>query len=163
MTKLQKDIVELLKEDSRLSPLAIAKALGQKEDDIIGEIDNLVADGIIVKYTTIINDDKTEDNEVEALIEVKVTPQKNMGFDALAREIALYPEVKNLYLMSGTYDLAVTVVGKNLREISNFVHEKLAVMDNVVSTATHFILKCYKLAGVNLAGDTNENRIPVQP
>lgn len=158
--KLYTDILSVLKEDSRFSLLTIAKMVGSDEKTVENAICDMEKKGIIVKYTAVTNGAKIDNNLVEAFIEVRVTPQKDMGFDAIAKNIALCPEVKNLYLMSGAYDLAVTVEGKTLRDVSNFVHEKLAIMDNVTSTSTHFILKCYKIEGVLLEGSLTENRIP---
>ena len=152
---LYADILSVLKDDSRYSLSTIAKMVGLDEKTVENAIIEMEQKGIIVKYTAV-----TNQANVEALIEVRVTPQKDMGFDAIARNIAACPEVKNLYLMSGAYDLAVTVEGKALHEVSTFVHEKLAIMDNVTSTSTHFILKCYKIEGVMLEGKLTENRIP---
>lgn len=152
---LYADILSVLKDDSRYSLSTIAKMVGLDEKTVENAIIEMEQKGIIVKYTAV-----TNQANVEALIEVRVTPQKDMGFDAIARNIAACPEVKNLYLMSGAYDLAVTVEGKTLHEVSTFVHEKLAIMDNVTSTSTHFILKCYKIEGVMLEGKLTENRIP---
>lgn len=151
---LYADILTVLKEDSRYSLSTIAKMVGLDEKTVQNAIIEMEQKGIIVKYTAVGNQ-----ANVEALIEVRVTPQKDMGFDEIAREIASCPEVKNLYLMSGAYDLAVTVEGNTLQEVSAFVHEKLAIMDNVTSTATHFILKCYKIEGVILEGKLSETRI----
>ena len=106
--------------------------------------------GIIAKYTVLCNTEKMDSDAVTALIEVKVTPQMRDGFDAIAREIYKFDEVKDVYLMSGSYDLTVIVEGKNLREVSRFVTERLSVLKDVTSTATHFILKKYKAEGVVL-------------
>lgn len=159
MNELQQNIVGLLKQNGRLSVEMMAKTLGVAEADVQREMDFLTQKGVFVTYSVVLDDQSTDGGEVEAWIELKVTPQRTKGYDSLAMEIAAYPQVKNLYLMSGSYDLAVTVVGKNLHEVSNFVHEKLAVMDNVISTTTHFILKCYKVVGVNLGGK-GEKRLP---
>lgn len=163
MKEYYNQILNLLKDDARISIEEIAKVLNLKAGEVEGAIDEMIADGIIVKYSTIVNGEKLQQDAVSAFIEVRVTPQKDMGFDQIAEEIAAYKEVKSLYLMSGGYDLAVIAEGSNLREISNFVHEKLAVIDNVTSTATHFMLKCYKLEGVLLDGDLTEKRLLVQP
>ncbi len=160
MSELQKNIIALVKQDGRLSAEMIAKTLGASTADVQKEIDALVQKGQMVGYSVVIDDQNTVGSEVEAWIEVKVTPQRTQGYDSLAAQIAAYPQVKDLYLMSGSYDLAVTVRGNNLHEVSNFVHEKLAVMDNVISTTTHFILKCYKVVGVNLVGGKTEKRLP---
>lgn len=160
MTTLQQQIVNLYKQDGHLDAAMVATTLGKSVAEIEAELAILQANGTLISYTTVVDNADTDNGEVEAWIEVKVTPQRNQGYDSLARQIAVYPEVKDLYLMSGAYDFAVTVRGRNLREVSNFVHEKLAVMDNVISTTTHFFLKCYKVAGVNLLGE-GENRLPL--
>lgn len=154
MDKLRRDVIALLQEDSRFSAEQIAVMLNKSDKeirDIIAELEN---DGVIVKYTTIINAEKTGDEFVDALIEVKVTPQQRNGFDSIAEEIYKFDMVKNVYLMSGTYDLAITIEGKTVRDIALFVSEKLAAIASVTSTTTHFILKQYKNGGVIL--DTSE-------
>ena len=148
MNKLYGDIINILKSDARYSSAKIATMLGLLEKDVKKAIEDMENSGILVKYTAIVNTEKLEDDKVIALIEVKVTPQRNRGFDAIAEEIHCFSEVKDLYLMSGGYDLAVFVEGKNLREVAMFVSEKLSVMEAVVGTATHFILKKYKTEGV---------------
>ncbi len=117
------------------------------------------ASGVIAKYTALCNTEKLSEDVVTALIEVKVTPQMSSGFDAIAKTVYQFDEVKAVYLMSGAYDLCITVEGKNLREVSRFVSEKLSSMRDIVSTATHFILKKYKTEGVILDdGDGEEKR-----
>ena len=148
MTKLRQEIMKLLKEDSRLSAAKIAEMLGEKEALVKKEISAMEESGIIVKYTIISDDERAEKTDVEALIEVKVSPMKKHGFDSIAEDIYQFDEVKSVYLMSGAYDLMVIIEGKTLKEVARFVSEKLSVMDNVISTATHFILKKYKTEGV---------------
>lgn len=162
MEKLEKDILALLSEDSRLTPQKIALALGVDADIIEKKVCALEKSGAIVKYTAIVNGDLTDEDAVEALIEVKVTPQRGLGFDAIAEEVASHDEVKNLYLMSGAYDLAVIVECKSLREVSRFVSEKISTFDSVLSTATHFILKKYKVEGALMKGGDDGNRLSVQ-
>lgn len=147
MEKLEKDILALLTEDSRISAGQIAAALKISEAEAEAKIRSLEDRGIIVKYTAIINADSVDEDIVEALIEVKVTPQRGHGFDAIAEEVSAHSEVQSLYLMSGAYDLAVIVRGRSLKEISRFVSEKISTYDSVISTATHFILKKYKVEG----------------
>ncbi len=161
MEKLDKDILALLADDSRLTAKKIAAALSADVKDIEERIRRLESAGAIVKYTTIENSDLMDEETVEALIEVKVTPQRGAGFDTIAEEIAAHSEVKNLYLMSGSYDLAVTVECKSLREVSRFVSEKISTYDTVLSTATHFILKKYKVEGA-LMKKGGENRLSIQ-
>ncbi|HEY8419681.1 MAG TPA: Lrp/AsnC family transcriptional regulator [Clostridia bacterium] len=160
MTKLEQDIIKILTEDSRRAPKEIAVMLGADEQKVKDTIKSLEDKGIIVKYTAVINEEKLGKDLVEAFIEVKVTPQHNRGFDAIAEEIYQFEEVKSLYLMSGAYDLAVIVEGKTLKEVAMFVSQKLSTLDKVISTATHFILKKYKDGGVLLNGELNK-RLPV--
>lgn len=163
MEKLEKDILALLTEDSRLTAKKIAVMLGSDEKKVAEIITSLENSGVIVRYTAITNTDSVEDEAVEALIEVKVTPQRGHGFDMIANEIAAHEEVKNLYLMSGAYDLAVIVQGKSLRSVSRFVSEKISTYDTVISTATHFILKKYKVEGAIMRKQTELERISIQP
>lgn len=163
MEKLEKDILALLTEDSRLTAKKIAVMLGSEEKKVAEIITSLENSGVIVRYTAITNTDSIEDEAVEALIEVKVTPQRGHGFDMIANEIAAHEEVKNLYLMSGAYDLAVIVQGKSLRSVSRFVSEKISTYDTVISTATHFILKKYKVEGAIMRKQTELERISIQP
>lgn len=162
MEGLQKDILSILEADSRISAARLAVMLGVTEAKAAEEVKKLEEQGVIVKYTAIINADTVDESTVEALIEVKVTPQKGEGFDAIAREIAEHEEVKNLYLMSGGYDLAVIVEGKSLKSVSRFVSERISTYDSVLSTATHFILKKYKVEGA-LMKKSEEGRLSVQP
>ncbi len=141
------DIIELLRADSRITPDKIAKTLGISEAEAVSTIARLEKSGVILGYTTLIDDSAIDNTKVEALIEVRVNPMYGRGFDAIAEEIYRFDEVKSLYLMSGGYDLAVFIEGRTLREVASFVSEKLSVMDKVLSTATHFILKKYKING----------------
>ena len=147
MEKTERDIITILTADSRASAQKIAAMLGISQAEAAEKIKKLEREGVIVKYTAIVNEDAFDEENVEALIEVKVTPQRGTGFDRIAREIAEHSEVKNLYLMSGAYDLAVIVSGRSLKSISRFVSERISTYDNVLSTATHFILKKYKVEG----------------
>ncbi|MDE5788990.1 MAG: Lrp/AsnC family transcriptional regulator [Clostridia bacterium] len=162
MEALERDLLAILEADSRIPAARLAAMLGVGEEKVKAEVKRLEESGVIVKYTAITNSDAIDENKVEALIEVKVTPQKGEGFDAIAREIAEHAEVKNLYLMSGGYDLAVIVEGKSLKSVSRFVSERISTYDTVLSTATHFILKKYKVEGA-LMKKTDENRLSVQP
>lgn len=147
MEKIEKDVLEALKSDSRMSAAKIAKAVGSDEKTVAAAITRMEKSGVILGYTTLVDDSAVNPDFVEALIEVRVNPVYGRGFDALAEDIYKFDEVKSLYLMSGGYDLAVFIEGKNLREVAAFVSEKLSVMDKVLSTATHFILKKYKIGG----------------
>lgn len=163
MNKLEKDVISILSEDSRATAEKIATMLGVDKKEAESAVKSLEERGVIVKYSAIINTDSIDDGEVEALIEVKVTPQRGAGFDAIAREIAEHPEVKTLYLMSGAYDLAVIVEGKSLKSVSRFVSERISTYESVLSTATHFILKKYKVEGALMKKGEETERLSVQP
>lgn len=141
-------LLELLEKDGRLSPETISIMLAKEVGDIKNKIDALEQDGTIVGYQAIIDWDKTDREYVTALIELKITPQRDLGFDRVAEKIYNYPEVKSLYLMSGGFDLAVFIEGRTMKEVAYFVAEKLAPMESVVSTATHFVLRKYKDKGL---------------
>lgn len=158
MDNIDKKIMDILREDARLTSASIATMLNVAESEIKTRIASLEKSGILVKYTTIINNELVGEDSVVALIEVKVTPQTNHGFDAIAQEIMDYEEVSSVYLMSGAYDLVVILEGKSLREVSSFVSEKLSVMENVISTSTHFILKKYKSEGIVLDSCQSKQR-----
>jgi len=161
MTEFQNKIVALLKDDARNSPENIAVLLGADEKAVAAEIATLEKAGVIVKYTALIDEEAANPHKVGALIEVKVSPVQAKGFDSIAEQILEFAEVKSLYLMSGAYDLAVFVEGNSLREVASFVSEKLSVMAQVLSTATHFILKKYKTEGVALKGGQDGKRLSV--
>lgn len=143
------EILEILERDSRATPEEIGRMVNMTPRAVKNAIKKMEKDGIILKYKTIINKEiiRGDDSGVRALIEVKLTPQKNLGFDHLAERIYQFPEVTSCYLMSGTYDLLVVVEGKSLQTVSNFVAAKLSAMENVRGTVTHFILKKYKEDG----------------
>ena len=147
MKNLQNAILDILKNDARTTANEIAVMLGASEDEVKSAIAQMEKQGVIVKYTAIVNDEKLQKDYVEALIEVKVAPQKLKGFDSYAEDLYLFPEVTSLYLMSGTFDLAVFVEGKDITDISRFVAEKLSVIDGITGVQTHFILKKYKIEG----------------
>lgn len=162
MTALEKDILDILTDDARLTSAKIAAMLSTDEQTVKAAIENLEQSGILVKYTTIVNSERAEDTLVEALIEVKVTPKKKEGFDGIAKQIATFPEVKSVYLMSGAYDLAVFIADKTLQQVSRFVSERISTFDGVISTATHFILKKYKIEGALTEPEDADNRLSVQ-
>ncbi|MBR1974699.1 MAG: Lrp/AsnC family transcriptional regulator [Clostridia bacterium] len=147
MTAFEKEILDILKEDARIPASKIAAMLSVDEAQVKACIADMEKSGLLVKYTAIVNSEKAEDAVVEALIEVKVTPKKKEGFDGIAKQIAAFPEVKAVYLMSGAYDLAVFIEDKTLQQVSRFVSERISTFDGVLSTATHFILKKYKIEG----------------
>jgi len=163
MDKSKSTIIRLLSDDAKLPISSVATAIGKGEEETSKLIKELEDEGIIVKYSAIINTNKLEDNRVDALIEVKVTPQKTKGFDQLAQEIYCFDEVKSVYLMSGAYDLAVFIEGKSLKEVAMFVSEKLSAMNSVIGTATHFILKKYKQNGVCFEDAAESKRLAVNP
>ncbi len=142
------ELLTLLEKDSRLTNEDIARMLGKKSGDIKKMIESYEADGVILGYKTMIDWDKTDKEYVSALIELKIVPQQNHGYDHVAELIYNYPEVESLYLMSGSFDLAVTIEGKTMREVAFFVAEKLATLQCVTETATHFILRKYKDKGI---------------
>jgi DNA-binding Lrp family transcriptional regulator len=138
MNELKRKVLELLKEDARRSTALLATLLGAEEEDVKTAIEQLEKDHVIVKYAAVVNWDKVDDEKVTALIEVQITPERGRGFEGIAERIYLYPQVKSVYLMSGAYDLLVEVEGRNLREVANFVSEKLSPIDSVLSTKTNF-------------------------
>lgn len=162
MTMLKDEILEILRDDSRTSPAEMALMLGKSEAEVMAAIAELEEDNIIVKYHTKINWDKADDQRVEALIEVRVTPQRDRGFEEIARRIYKFTEVKSVYLMSGGYDLMVLIEGKSLKQVAFFVAQRLSPIDGVLSTATHFVLKKYKDDGVIMDEEPDE-RLKVTP
>ncbi len=141
---MREELLAIIEKNSRIDLKELAVILGVEEIDVVNELAALEAEGIICGYHTLINWEKTSIDKVNALIEVRVTPQRGQGFDGIAERIYKYPEVRSVYLISGGYDLMVILEGKSLREVSNFVSDKLSTLDTVLSTATHFILKKYK-------------------
>ncbi|WP_068677243.1 Lrp/AsnC family transcriptional regulator [Oceanobacillus sp. Castelsardo] len=159
------NILAILEENHRVSTEAMAMQLNMTEDNVQKTIKKLEDNKIIVSYPTLIDWNQIEGKEtVVAMIDVKVTPQRGVGFDEIAERIYRYPEVNSVYLMSGTYDLSVTLEGKTLQEVSKFVSNKLSTIDNVISTTTHFMLKRYKHDGVIIEGnDEDDKRMVVTP
>ena len=155
---MREQILAILEKNSRIDLKELAVLLGVEELDIVNEMAEMEKEGIICGYHTLIDWEKTSIDKVTALIEVRVTPQRGQGFDNIAERIYKYPEVTAVYLISGAYDLLVTLDGKNLRDISRFVSDKLSTMDYVLSTATHFILKKYKDHGTILAKKYEDER-----
>ena len=144
----ENSLLEILEKDSRISAKNLAAMLDKEEGDIKKMINDLEAEGKILGYTALIDWDKTDKEYVTAIIELKVTPQRDRGFDKVAERIYSFPEVKNMYLMSGSYDFSLIIEGKTMKEVAFFVAEKLAPIDSIVSTATHFVLRKYKHDGV---------------
>ncbi|WP_431731816.1 Lrp/AsnC family transcriptional regulator [Aceticella autotrophica] len=157
------DILELLCQNSRLTDEQIATMTGLDEETVKNTIKNLEEENIILKYSAIINWEKTDKEIVHALIDVRITPQQGHGFNAIAERICQYDEVKSVSLISGGYDLSVEVEGKTMKEIALFVAERLAPIDGVLSTTTHFILKRYKQNGVFFTDGPKDKRLVVTP
>lgn len=147
---MKDELLSILEKNSRIDFKELAVLLGQSEQTVLAEISELENQGIICGYHTLINWEKTSIEKVTGLIEVKVTPQRGKGFDKIAERIYNYPEVKAVYLLSGSYDLLVILEEKTLKEIAGFVSDKLSTLDSVISTTTHFILKKYKDHGTIL-------------
>jgi DNA-binding Lrp family transcriptional regulator len=152
------EILEILEKNSKTSEEQIAVMLGRDVDEVRKAIKKLEDDNVILGYKTLINWEKTEKEAVNALIEVRVTPQRGKGFDSVAERIYEYPEVKDCYLISGGFDLMVTVEGKTMKEVAFFVAEKLSVLDCVLSTSTHFVLKKYKDKGTVFNMSSEDDR-----
>ena len=158
---MRKQILKYIEKKSKVELSGLAVLLGTDEVTIANEIAEMEKEKIICGYHTLIDWDKAGVETVTALIEVRVTPQRNQGFDRIAERIYNYPEVNAVYLISGGYDLLVTLEGKTLKEVSQFVSEKLSTVDYVISTATHFILKKYKDHGTILVKKAEAERMPV--
>ena len=157
------EILDMLEQDARASIEDMALMTGASAEQIKEAISNLEQEKIIVKYTAIVNREKVASEEAEALIEVKVVPKRGLGYDDLAERIYGFTEVKSVYLMSGTYDLSVVVRADSMKQISQFVFEKLAVLEGVSSTVTHFIMRKYKEQGVILTAKEREERLVISP
>jgi len=158
-----KKILEALEKDARLTPEQISAMTGTTVADVKKAIKKAEEDRVILKYKTVIDWAKSGEEQVWALVEVKVVPQRNVGFDAIAERVYRFPQARSVYLASGTYDLAVLVAGKTMQEVAVFVSEKLATLEAVQGTVTHFILKKYKEDGEILEGGEGVKRLPVTP
>lgn len=150
------EILRLLEEDGRYTPARLAAMTGRDEEEVAADIKRLEEDHIINGYTALVDWDRTSEGAVTAMIEVRVTPQRDDGFDRIAGRIYQYEEVESLYLMSGAYDFTVIVSAKSLRDVAQFVSAKLAPIDGVLSTSTHFILKKFKDKGRVFEGETQQ-------
>jgi DNA-binding Lrp family transcriptional regulator len=156
-------ILPLLRKNARASIADLAKAASLSEADVTKRIEKLEHDGVVLGYQAIVDPEKTADDNVTAVIEVKMTPERDGGFNKLAERISKFPEVLGCYLMSGGYDLMVVVEGPTLHGVAGFVSEKLSTMKGVISTATHFRLRAYKENGVELKKDSGPDRLAVSP
>ena len=160
---MREQILAIIEKNSRISVKELAVILGAEEIDVANELKALEEEGIICGYHTMIDWEKTDIEKVTALIEVRITPQRGQGFDKLAERIYKYPEVNSVYLISGGYDLLVSLEGKSLKQVSSFVSDKLSTLDGVLSTATHFVLKKYKDHGTILTKKYEDTREKVTP
>lgn len=160
---MREELLSIMETNSRIEVKELAVLLGVEEIDVVNELAAMEAEGIICGYYTLVNWENTSIDKVTALIEVRVTPQRGQGFDTIAERIYKYPEVRSVYLISGGYDLMVILEGKSLREVSNFVSDKLSTLDTVLSTATHFILKKYKDYGTVLGQKIQDEREMIIP
>lgn len=155
---MQEELLRLLEQNCRVSTEQIAMMLGKETGEIKDLLQKLEEERVILGYKAIVDWDRLENESVNALIELKIIPQKDQGFDKVAKKIYNYPEVESLYLMSGSYDLCVQLKGKTMKEVAFFVARKLAMMDEVVETSTHFVLKKYKDTGVIFADPKADER-----
>lgn len=160
---LEMHILEILSDDARISAEQIAVMTGYDVDEVRRAIARLEKDRVLVKYPAMINWERTDKEMVQAVIEVRVQPQRDRGFDAIAARIYQFEEVTSLYLMSGAYDLMVMVEAPTLKQLASFVSSKLSTLESVTGTATHFMLKTYKYGGVIFEGDDTDRRLAVSP
>lgn len=156
---MQNQILSILADNARLSCEQLAAMTGLSAEAVAAEIDRMQADGVIKGYKAIIDWDKTDRSLCVARIELRVTPKSGMGFEEIAETIAQFDEVETVYLMSGGYDLALTVSGKTFKDVATFVSHRLAPLDSVQSTSTHFVLRKYKERGILTAGDGCDQRV----
>ena len=163
MQALKMQVLEILNEDCRIPLERIATMTGTSLENVAQAIEEMENERIILHYSPIINWDKADKERVEGMIEVKVTPQRDLGFDAIAGRIYRFDEVKSVYLMSGSYDLLVLVEARTLKELAAFVSEKLSTLEAVTGTSTSFVLKRYKQDGVIFVGERSDNRLAVIP
>jgi DNA-binding Lrp family transcriptional regulator len=160
---MRERILAIIEKNSRIGISELAVIMGEPEIEVANELKRLEEEGIICGYHTMIDWEKTKLEKVTALIEVRVTPQRGQGFDNIAERIYKYPEVNSVYLISGGYDLLITLEGRSLKEVSQFVSDKLSPLESVLSTATHFILKKYKDHGTILAKKSADERMKITP
>jgi len=161
--QLTKQILELLEDDAKLTAKEIAVMLDVDEAGVKSVIKELESKKVILKYLTLVNYEKLGAEKISALIEVRITPQREVGFDGVAERIYRFPQVRSMHLMSGTYDLVVFVEGRNMQEIAHFVSTKLSTVEGVISTNTHFVLKAYKQDGVIMEDQEEDRRLMVSP
>lgn len=160
---MREELLSIIEKNSRIDLKELAVILGAEEVEVANELAAMEKEGIICGYHTLINWENTSIEKVSALIEVRVTPQRGQGFDKIAERIYKYPEVHAVFLISGGYDLLVSLEGKTLKEVSSFVSDKLSTLDSVLSTATHFVLKKYKDHGTILSQKYEDEREKITP
>ena len=161
--KTREEILRLLEANARYTAKDIAAMLGREEEEVKNEIEAMERERVICGYHALVDWDKTDDEKISALVELKVTPQRGDGFERIAEKIYQYPEVESLYLMSGGYDFTVILKKATMKEIANFVSSRLAVIEEVQSTATHIVLARYKDHGMQLAAPKKDMRMVVNP
>ena len=157
------ELLKLLKQNALESPANLARMLGVTEQQVRERIAQYERAGVIRGYQAIVNTDQLDLDQVRAVIEIKVSPEREGGFNRIAERVARFPEIESLYLMSGTYDLLAVIEGRDLKEVAFFVSEKLATMQGILSTATHFMLKKYKEHGVMMEEGEEHERLKVSP
>lgn len=155
---MKNEIIRILQQNARISNTAMGEMLGITSEQAAAEIHRLEEEGIIRGYSVILDDEKYDNSTVYATIELKVTPQRDCGFNDIAKTIMMYDEVESVNLMSGAYDLSVEVKGRNLKDVALFVSERLATIDEILSTSTHFILKKYKEKGIFIGNEDTDER-----
>ena len=160
---MREKILTVIEKNSRIDLKELAVLLGMDQASVANEVAEMEKEHIICGYHTLIDWDKTSEEKLTALIEVKVTPQRGLGFDKVAERIYNYAEVDSVYLISGGFDFMVMIEGKTMRDVAQFVSDKLSPLDSVLSTATHFVLKKYKDHGSIMVGETKDERMLVTP
>ncbi|UII55357.1 Lrp/AsnC family transcriptional regulator [Cytobacillus spongiae] len=164
LTDKELEILEILEGNARLSKEDLAKMVSLPMEELEAIVEKLEEEKVIVRYASVVDWTKVESNEaVTAMIDVKVTPKRGVGFDEIAQRIYRYEEVRSVYLMSGAYDLSVIIEGRSMNEVARFVSDKLSTLDSVISTTTHFILKKYKHDGTIFGQSDEDKRIVVSP
>ena len=158
-----RDIFAILEQNAKATPEEISEMTGIPPEQVRETIAKAERDRTILKYKTLINWERLGEEQVLALVEVRVAPQRDVGFDSVARRIARFPEVRSLHLVSGGYDLSVLLVGRTMQEVGNFVAMKLAALEEVHGTTTHFLLKRYKEDGEILEDESRSHRLPMSP
>ena len=160
---MRNKILQILRTEARAGNDQIARRLDLPREQVDREIERLEAERVILGYRAVINPEKLDEETTVGIIEVKITPQRNVGYDEIAAQIYRFPEVRNCYLLSGAYDLLLFIEGADLKEVANFVARKLATIDHVVSTTTHFVLRKYKEESFIIGDEDRAERLPVSP